>query len=31
MIQQYMTVQHRPKSTILSTLGINPSILPFPK
>ena len=31
MIQQYMTVQHCPKSTILSTLGINPSSLPFPK
>jgi len=31
MIQQYMTVQQCPKSTILQKLGINPSILPGPK
>jgi hypothetical protein len=28
MIQQYMTVQQCPRSTILSTIGINPSIIP---
>jgi hypothetical protein len=31
MIQQYMTVQQCPKSTILPALGIKSSILPSPK